>query len=203
MHAPLRWLGRGALFAAIAAFAFGCASYEPEPLPPDHPANPEAPESPAPPPSKTLDVAAADPIPKVEAATLPHAGHGGHEGHGAATASPAPGHEAHGGATPPEAPAPSEAKVASTCPMHPEVASEKPGSCPKCGMDLVPAAKPSEPPAAAPAPEGDSAAKPALPPAAAYVCPMHPEVTSEKPDRCPKCGMDLAPRTEAGGAKPR
>ena len=25
-----------------------------------------------------------------------------------------------------------------TCPMHPEVRSDKPGSCPKCGMDLVP-----------------------------------------------------------------
>jgi Cu(I)/Ag(I) efflux system membrane fusion protein len=24
-----------------------------------------------------------------------------------------------------------------TCPMHPEVQSDKPGSCPKCGMDLV------------------------------------------------------------------
>ena len=23
-----------------------------------------------------------------------------------------------------------------TCPMHPEVISDKPGSCPKCGMDL-------------------------------------------------------------------
>mgnify|MGYP001617950053 CR=1 FL=1 len=23
------------------------------------------------------------------------------------------------------------------CPMHPEVKSDKPGSCPKCGMDLV------------------------------------------------------------------
>ncbi len=25
-----------------------------------------------------------------------------------------------------------------TCPMHPEVKQDKPGSCPKCGMDLVP-----------------------------------------------------------------
>ena len=25
-----------------------------------------------------------------------------------------------------------------TCPMHPEVRQDKPGSCPKCGMDLVP-----------------------------------------------------------------
>ena len=25
-----------------------------------------------------------------------------------------------------------------TCPMHPEIKQDKPGSCPKCGMDLVP-----------------------------------------------------------------
>jgi hypothetical protein len=24
-----------------------------------------------------------------------------------------------------------------TCPMHPEVKSDRPGKCPKCGMDLV------------------------------------------------------------------
>jgi len=26
---------------------------------------------------------------------------------------------------------------------------------------------------------------------AMYVCPMHPEETSDKPGKCPKCGMDL------------
>ena len=26
---------------------------------------------------------------------------------------------------------------------------------------------------------------------AAYACPMHPEVTSDKPGQCSKCGMDL------------
>jgi len=24
-----------------------------------------------------------------------------------------------------------------TCPMHPDVNSDKPGKCPKCGMDLI------------------------------------------------------------------
>ena len=34
-----------------------------------------------------------------------------------------------------------------------------------------------------------------------YVCPMHPQVTSDEPGRCPICGMDLVPRksqTSAG-----
>src|SRR3989337_1901292 len=28
-----------------------------------------------------------------------------------------------------------------TCPMHPEVQSDEPGTCPKCGMELVPSDK--------------------------------------------------------------
>jgi FtsP/CotA-like multicopper oxidase with cupredoxin domain len=58
------------------------------------------------------------------------------------------------------------------CPMHPEVTSDEPGRCPKCGMKLLA----TQAPAAAPA---------------SYVCPMHPEVTSQEPGRCPKCGMKL------------
>src|ERR1051325_6931258 len=30
------------------------------------------------------------------------------------------------------------AKHKHTCPMHPEVVTEQPGNCPKCGMNLVP-----------------------------------------------------------------
>jgi len=38
---------------------------------------------------------------------------------------------------------------------------------------------------AAAAPKDSTATK------AIYVCPMHPEETSDKPGKCPKCGMDL------------
>jgi FtsP/CotA-like multicopper oxidase with cupredoxin domain len=78
---------------------------------------------------------------------------------------------------------PAGAAVAYTCPMHPEVISDEPGRCPKCGMKLL---------ATAVAP-------------IAYACPMHPEVRSDQPDRCPKCGMklvpaQLVPRAAAGDA---
>src|SRR6266581_2328294 len=66
-----------------------------------------------------------------------------------------------------------------TCPMHPEIQQTGPGSCPKCGMTLVPAA-------------------PTAPVAAEYTCPMHPEIRSAKPGNCPKCGMALVP---VAGAK--
>jgi Cu+-exporting ATPase len=41
-------------------------------------------------------------------------------------------------AAPPPAPAPAGAQY--TCPMHPEIVQDGPGSCPKCGMPLVPIA---------------------------------------------------------------
>jgi len=72
----------------------------------------------------------------------------------------------------PTRPAPKGAQ--STCPMHPEIVEGGPGSCPKCGMALVPMV-------------------PTAPVAAEYTCPMHPEVRSPKPGSCPKCGMALVP----------
>ncbi|MGD8964377.1 MAG: heavy metal-binding domain-containing protein, partial [Gammaproteobacteria bacterium] len=33
-----------------------------------------------------------------------------------------------------------------------------------------------------------------------YVCPMHPQVTSEEPGSCPICGMDLVQRKSGAQA---
>jgi P-type Cu+ transporter len=63
-----------------------------------------------------------------------------------------------------------------TCPMHPEVRQQRPGSCPKCGMALEPvvahAATTTE-----------------------WTCPMHPEIVRSEPGSCPICGMALEPRS--------
>ena len=61
--------------------------------------------------------------------------------------------------------------------MHPEVHSEKPGSCPKCGMAL------------------EAAAANPLTTTTEYVCPMHAQIVRGAPGACPICGMALEPRT--------
>ena len=42
----------------------------------------------------------------------------------------------------------------------------------------------------------EPAAAPTTQAAQKYVCPMHPEVTSDKSGKCPKCGMDLVLRKQ-------
>jgi hypothetical protein len=65
-----------------------------------------------------------------------------------------------------------------TCPMHPEVMTEKPGNCPKCGMTLVKK-------------KVDKV----------YTCTMHSDVISDKPGNCPKCGMKLVEKKSTTPAK--
>ncbi len=100
-----------------------------------------------------------------------------------------------------------QVRIEYTCPMHPEVVQDEPGSCPKCGMNLVPReaqangghthgeqektdtdtpVTSTHSPATHPV-EGHGAA-------IEYTCPMHPEVVQNEPGSCPKCGMNLEPR---------
>jgi Cu+-exporting ATPase len=72
---------------------------------------------------------------------------------------------------------PSKGGAIFTCPMHPEVRQEGPGSCPKCGMAL----EPVEPNASVVKNE--------------WTCPMHPEIVRDAPGSCPICGMALEPKT--------
>ena len=76
-----------------------------------------------------------------------------------------------------------KAEVIYTCPMHPEIRQQGPGTCPKCGMALEPLGVP------APAAKIE------------YTCPMHPEIVQDHPGNCPKCGMALEPRTAAAGVE--
>lgn len=64
-----------------------------------------------------------------------------------------------------------------TCPMHPEVEQQGPGSCPKCGMALEPKGLP------------------VVGTKVEYTCPMHPEVVQDHPGNCRKCGMTLEAKT--------
>lgn len=61
----------------------------------------------------------------------------------------------------------------------------------------APALQPDEFDAAAPVSVAEAAktAGPAVE-TALYACPMHPEVTSDQPGKCPKCGMTLIQRTK-------
>lgn len=55
----------------------------------------------------------------------------------AAPARPPTDHSAHGSSAAAAAQPKSTEATVYTCPMHPEVTSDKPGTCPKCGMALV------------------------------------------------------------------
>ncbi|MBI5026042.1 MAG: heavy metal translocating P-type ATPase [Nitrospirae bacterium] len=70
---------------------------------------------------------------------------------------------------------PPKTGVIYTCPMHPEIRQEGPGSCPKCGMAIEPLTP--------------SAGK------TEWTCPMHPEIVRDAPGSCPICGMALEPKS--------
>jgi nucleoside-diphosphate-sugar epimerase/uncharacterized membrane protein len=80
-----------------------------------------------------------------------------------------------------------------TCPMHPEVVASEPGRCPKCGMALELHTASSEDHNEHSEHAGHDLVM-AAGEAVEYTCPMHPEVVTNEPGNCPKCGMTLVPR---------
>ena len=107
-------------FAAVALVfvgLIGCAGNQrPDTLSTDHPAHPDASTTPLPVLSASL--ASSEPEPRPSQSS--HAAHD-HGSHGAPAVATQPGEE----------------KSTYSCPMHPEVKSDKPGNCPICGMKLV------------------------------------------------------------------
>ena len=117
-----------------------------------------------------------------------HTGHTGHSGHS--------GHSGHDHA---HQAAAAEAPAQYTCPMHPEVISDQPGSCPECGMHLVPVEAQEDHANHSGHSGHDHAHHAGAQAPAQYTCPMHPEVISEEPGSCPECGMHLVPVEEKSG----
>ena len=74
-------------------------------------------------------------VPGEDQANPPAPRPAGHEGHGE-PATPTPQPRLPRAAEPPASSAPA-ATTLYTCPMHPEVTSRTPGTCPKCGMALI------------------------------------------------------------------
>ena len=101
-----------------------------------------------------------------------------------------------------------------TCTMHPDIVIDKPGKCPKCGMDLVLSGKEEMKnrvtknyhcPVHIDIVSGHAGKCPQCGKKMLlskkeqmkaqvmkiYTCPMHSDVASDKPGKCPKCGMDM------------
>jgi hypothetical protein len=104
------------VFSLVAVSLLAACASTPPPRPTSlDPSNPAAPEAPP----AALAAIEAGPAPAEPAAEV------------AAGTAAEPAHDHQHDAGPPKA------AVLYTCPMHPEVISDKPGRCPKCGMKLV------------------------------------------------------------------
>ena len=114
----------------------------------------------------------------------------------------------------------STVQIQYTCPMHPDVVSDKAGTCPKCGMDLslskkeqmkrdvmksftcavhadVVSANPGNCPKCKKELVIDR--KGSKQAATVYTCSMHPDVASNTAGKCPICGMELKKATSKKG----
>ncbi len=113
-----------------------------------------------------------------------------------------------------------------TCPMHPEIMQDRPGDCPKCGMHLVPLKTGSEKSVLEEGVKhiknaddkdhhhrdhenhqhdhhnhdhsaNDPNSNHGINLHEKYTCPMHPQIISDIPGKCPLCGMTLVPLTKS------
>ncbi len=83
-----------------------------------------------------------------------------------------------------------------SCPMHPEVKSNKTRRCPECGMDLVKNEsnthrEHTDHTEHKNQTEHKKEAKTVGKGKGLYICPMDPEIVRHEPGECPKCGMKL------------
>ncbi|HZD54865.1 MAG TPA: efflux RND transporter periplasmic adaptor subunit, partial [Candidatus Aquicultoraceae bacterium] len=90
--------------------------------------------------------------------------------------------------------APAEEKKQYTCSMHPFIVTDQPGSCPICGMTLVPVKSAAASTGAGE--EGGTKEKKIK----YWVAPMDPNYRSDKPGKSPM-GMDLVPVYEEEGGE--
>jgi uncharacterized protein involved in copper resistance len=127
------------LKAMLLGAVAGCAPIEPPSPGSDHPASREAPAA--------ADVALSDVL-AVDEKNVPrtppemlrgmmHHGHGDGQMGGRSSGQDAT-EPQHGSPPTPQA------RRLYACPMHPEVTAEKPGTCPVCGMELVPNGGPGD-----------------------------------------------------------
>jgi hypothetical protein len=129
---------RPVLTVAVLLLLAGCAASIGEgPLPASHPASPGGPEAPPALRSDTLSLGSgeAPAQPGAAADAAPHDHHGAPENaNDAAAPQPAHDHAAHGHGE--AGAATTKPSATYTCPHHPEVVSDQPGTCPKCKMTL-------------------------------------------------------------------
>jgi hypothetical protein len=87
------------------------------------------------------------------------------------------------------------------CPVHAEVTSKKPGSCPRCNLKLVAQKRDTGRTANSSSTTGEQSdaaiaarvrALEGLAPTYEFACLMHPEVRQAQEGVCPKCGMPLS-----------
>jgi hypothetical protein len=130
------------LCALLAATTFGACSSGPvlEPLSPQHPASPGAAEASSLRPSRTLDEQVMSPpkhrgVPGTVGSSV-HSGMPEHRPSGNTTMPEQTGMAGHDAVNQPTASPEHPGKPIYSCPMHSDVRSDKPGTCPKCGMPL-------------------------------------------------------------------